>query len=201
MSKEKKFTRNKQQKIDLIINIAYDLIIEKGYDQLITNHIADRAKIGIGTIYRNFPNGKADIMREIVNRNRKKIVNLDLFSGINESKLPFSINQTMLNFIKFHRENLQFHLAFEQSYLSNKEIFHDFKSSVEEMLLKLVKKLKKNNMFENFSEIVLNEKLFLIFNVVESIILRHILIIPLFETDEEFGAYLTDLILFHFSNR
>ena len=66
MPKEKKFTRNKQQKIDLIVKVAHDLIREKGYEKLSTNHIADRAKIGIGPIYRNFPNGKADIMRFLI---------------------------------------------------------------------------------------------------------------------------------------
>ncbi len=201
MSKDKKFTRNKKQKIDLIVNTAYNLIIEKGYDKLSTNHIADRAKIGIGTVYRNFPNGKADIMREIGIRNRSNIVNLELFRNIKVSALPKSIYQTMLNFIKFHRKNIQFHSAFEQAFLSNKELFHDFKSLVEEMLMKLVKELKQNIAFENISEGDLKEKFFLLFNVVESIILRHILIMPLFETDEQFGRYLTDLVLFHFSKQ
>ena len=201
MSKEKKFTRDKQQKIDLIVNTAYDLIIEKGYNKLSTNHIADRAKIGIGTVYRNFPNGKADIMREIVIRNRSNIVNLELFNNIRVSYLPKSVYQTMLNFIKFHRENIKFHSAFEQAFLSNKELFHDFKSLVEEMLIKLAKKLKQNIIFENISERDLKDKFFLLFNVIESIILRHILIVPLFETDEQFGRYLTDLVLFHFSKQ
>ena len=201
MSKDKKFTRNKKQKIDLIVNTAYNLIIEKGYDKLSTNHIADRAKIGIGTVYRNFPNGKADIMREIVIRNRSNIVNLELFNNIRVSYLPKSVYQTMLNFIKFHRENIKFHSAFEQAFLSNKELFHDFKLLVEEMLMKLAKKLKQNIVFENISEGDLKDKFFLLFNVIESIILRHILIVPLFETDEQFGRYLTDLILFHFSNQ
>lgn len=200
MSKDKKFTRNKQEKIDLIVDTAYDLIIENGYDKLSTNHIADKAKIGIGTVYRNFPNGKADILREIVIRNRSKILNLELFTGINTSDLPSSINQTMINFIKFHRENKQFHLAFEQAFLSNKELFQGFKYLVEEMVMNLVKKLKQNNSFDNVSDIKLKERIFLVFNIIESIILRHILIMPLFNTDEEFVKYLTNLVLFHFSN-
>ena len=200
MSKNKKFSRNKKEKIDLIINTTYDLIIENGYDKLSTNHIADRAKIGIGTIYRNFPNGKADIIHEMVKRNRHNIINLNLFNDIKLSKLSNSITQTMLNFIKFHRENIQFHLAFEQAFLSNRELFHDFKSLVEDMISSLIKKLKQNKIFVNVSESQLKEKLFLVFNIVESIILRHILIVPLFETDEEFGSYLTNLVLFHFSN-
>ncbi|MFX1295117.1 MAG: TetR/AcrR family transcriptional regulator [Promethearchaeota archaeon] len=200
MTIEKKFTRNKQQKINLIVDTAYNLIIEKGYDKLSTNHIAERAKIGIGRVYQNFPRGKVDIMPEIVIRNRSKIINLDLFNGINQSDLPKSINQTMLNFIKFHRENIQFHSAFEQAFVSNKELSQDFKSLVEEMLLKLVNKLKQNNVFQNISESNLKEKLLLLFNVIEAIILRHILIMLLFKTDEEFGIYLIDLVIFHFSS-
>ena len=199
MSKIKKFSRNKQQKIDLIVNTTYELIIENGYDKLSTNHIADRAKIGIGTVYRNFPNGKADIIREIVNRNRKNIIDLDLFNHIKLSDLFNSVNQTMLNFIQFHRKNIQFHRAFEQAFLSNKQLFQDFKLLVEEMLTELINTLKQNKIFVKIPEKDLKEKLFLLFNVIESIILRHILIISLFETDEEFGAYLTDLIIYHFS--
>ncbi|MFX1376426.1 MAG: TetR/AcrR family transcriptional regulator [Promethearchaeota archaeon] len=200
MSKEKKFVRNKQQKIDVIVNTAYKLIIEKGYDKLSTNHIADRAKVGIGTIYRNFPKGKVDIVREMVIRNRGKIINIDLFNNIKNSDLRNSVRQTMLNFIKFHRKNIKFHLAFEQAFLTNKELFQDFKYLVEEMLIRLIKKLKHIPIFENISENEMKEKLLLLFNVIESIILRHILIMPLFKTDEEFVTYLTDLVIFHFAN-
>jgi len=200
MSVEKKFTRNKQEKIKLILKTAYDLIIENGYDKLSTNHIADRANIGIGTIYRNFPNGKADIIREIVNRNRKKIVNLDLFAEIKYTDLLNSVKQTMLNFIKFHRKNYQFHLAFEQAFLANKELFQDFEYMVEDMIKELIKKLKENRIFRDVPDKDLMDKIMLIFNVLESIILRHILIMPLFDTDDEFGDYLTKLVIYHFSN-
>jgi len=200
MSKEKKFTRNKQEKIDLILKTASELIIEKGYDKLSTNHIADRAKIGIGTVYRNFPNGKADIVYEIVNRNRHNILNLELFTNIKISNIVDSVKQTMMNFIKFHRKNIHYHLAFQQAFLSNKQLFQDFRFLVEEILVNLIQKLKKNKIFKDIPEEELKKKLFLLFNVIESVILRHILIVPLFETDEAFGEYLTNLVLFHFSN-
>ena len=95
MSKEKKFTRNKQQKIDLIVKVAHNLIREKGYEKLSTNHIADKAKIGIGTIYRNFPNGKADIMREIVMRDSSIVINMDLFN-IEKPKQPKSLREAVI---------------------------------------------------------------------------------------------------------
>jgi AcrR family transcriptional regulator len=195
MSEKKKFTRNKQQKIDLIVNVAQDLIREKGYDKLSTNHIADRAKIGIGTIYRNFPNGKEDIMREIVIRDSSIVINLDLFNNIVKSDLSKTISQIIKNFIEFHRQNVQFDLALERALQSNKELAKDFRLYVEEALTEVVKQMNQIFPIGNVTEIELKEKLFLVYNVVESIIRRHILITPLFNNDEELGIFLTDLTL------
>ncbi len=46
--------RNKEKTKDLILQVAIELINEHGYDKLSTNHIADRAKIAIGTVYHHF---------------------------------------------------------------------------------------------------------------------------------------------------
>ena len=72
---------------------------------------------------------------------------------------------------------------------------------VEEMLDNLIQKLKHNKIFKKIPDSELKERMFLLFNIIESIILRHILTVPLFKTDEEFGDYLTKLVLFHFSNQ
>jgi len=161
MEREKRFTRNKQQKIDLILKVAHDLLIEKGYDRLSTNHIAERSNIGIGTIYRNFPNGKVDIVREIFLRNRVNLVNLELIDKITESNLQNAVYQTMVNFIKFHRENQQYHNAIEQVLHSNRDFYRDFIALIEEILTELAKKLKSNNLYERFSETELIKKLVL----------------------------------------
>ncbi|NHI93217.1 MAG: TetR/AcrR family transcriptional regulator [Candidatus Lokiarchaeota archaeon] len=199
MPSSKKFTRNKEQKIEIIIKTTLALILEKGYNKLSTNHIAKKAGIGIGTIYRNFPNGKEDIVKAIIVRNRDKIINLELFNHINESNLPNSIKTLMINFIKFHRENYHFHLAFVQAHLSNNKLFNEFKFLIQNGLDKLAKKVKKSNLSEKYSEKELKDQFFSLFNIIEAIILRHILIMPLFDTDEELGTYLTNLVLFHFS--
>ena len=195
MSKEKKFTRNKQQKIDLIVNVAQDLIREKGYDKLSTNHIADKAKIGIGTIYRNFPNGKVDIMREIVIRDSSIIINLDLFNDRGESDLPKAISKIVSNFIDFHRQNKQFDLALERALQLDNEFLQEFIQHVEEVLTEVTKIMKQRFPLNKLTENQLKKRLFLAYNVVESIIRRHILLTPLFDNDEELGVYLTDLAI------
>ena len=195
MSKEKKFTRNKQQKIDLIVNVAQDLIREKGYDKLSTNHIADKAKIGIGTIYRNFPNGKVDIMREVVIRDSSIIINLDLFNDRGESDLPKAISKIVSNFIDFHHQNKQFDLALERALQVDNEFLQEFIQHVEEVLTEVTKIMKQRFPLNKLTENKLKKRLFLAYNVVESIIRRHILLTPLFDTDEELGVYLTNLAI------
>ena len=195
MSKEKKFTRNKQQKIDLIVNVAQDLIREKGYDKLSTNHIADKAKIGIGTIYRNFPNGKVDIMREIVIRDSSIIINLDLFNDRGESDLPKAISKIVTNFIDFHHQNKQFDLALERALQVDNEFLQEFIQHVEEVLAKVTIIVKQRFPLKELTESQIKKRLFLTYNVVESIIRRHILLTPLFDNDEELGVYLTDLAI------
>ncbi|MFX1376804.1 MAG: TetR/AcrR family transcriptional regulator [Promethearchaeota archaeon] len=193
-------TENKKRTISKIVKTLYELIQEKDYEKISIRDIKNKAKISIGAIYHHFPQGKADILHEMIKRNRNKILNTDLFTKISESNLEISIKATMLNFIRFHRENLQFHLAFERLLSLNKDILVDFKELIEETLEKLAKKFKTFDVFRAIPEKELREKLFLLFNVIESIILRHILIVPLFKSDEEFGDYLTELYLLHFSN-
>ena len=195
MSKEKKFTRNKQQKIDLIVNVAQDLIREKGYDKLSTNHIADKAKIGIGTIYRNFPNGKVDIMREMVIRDSSIIVNLDLFNDRGESALPEAISKIVINFIDFHRQNKRFDLALERALQSDNEFLQEFIHHVDEVMAQITQIMKQRFPLNYLTENQLKKRLFLAYNVIESIIRRHLLLTPLFDTDEELGVYLTNLAI------
>ena len=113
--------------ISKILESFYGLIQEKDYEKISIRDIKNKAKISIGAIYHHFPQGKPDILHEMIKRNRNKILNTDLFTKISESNLEISIKATMLKFIKFHRENLQFHLAFERLLSLNKDIFFDFK--------------------------------------------------------------------------
>jgi hypothetical protein len=120
---------------------------------------------------------------------------MDLFTDIVESDLPKSANQIIKNFIEFHRQNIEFDLALERALQTNKKLTKDFNSYVEEALKEIAKRMIQIFPIGNISEIELKDKLFLVFNIVESIIRRHIVITPLFDTDEELASYLTDLTL------
>ena len=88
MEKSKKFSRNKQEKINSIYTTFYRLLNEIGYDKVTTNLIADVSNVSIGTIYRYFPDGKSSIMKGTLEHTSNKIFNIDDFNSMNEGNLP-----------------------------------------------------------------------------------------------------------------
>ena len=68
-----KFTRNKEKKIDEILDAVLQLSRTKGANNFSINDIPEIANVSIGTIYRYFPRGKEDILRHILLRNIESI--------------------------------------------------------------------------------------------------------------------------------
>jgi len=188
--------RNKEKTIKLILKVALELINEKGYDKMSTNHIADRAKIAIGTIYHHFPGGKADIVHEITLNNIKKIVGFNFFNNINDSNYKEFLKRLIKNHIKTHREDLKINLAFEQAFLSNRESFDSYISTIEELLMISVGTLNKLTIFKHLTKQELYTKLKISFILLDSMVHHHTFFIPIFNTDEELVDYLLKLILF-----
>jgi len=68
-----KFTRNKEEKINEILDSVLILTRRKGANNFSINDIPDIADVSIGTVYRYFPRGKEDILRHIILRNIENI--------------------------------------------------------------------------------------------------------------------------------
>jgi AcrR family transcriptional regulator len=64
-----KFRRNKEQKINEILDAAVKLSQERGPNNFSINDIPPVANVSIGTVYRYFPKGKKDILRRLLLRN------------------------------------------------------------------------------------------------------------------------------------
>jgi AcrR family transcriptional regulator len=61
-----------QERVDLILDTAADLIAEIGYETVTTNAIAERAGISIGSLYRYFPDKDA-ILRGLIVRHLEQV--------------------------------------------------------------------------------------------------------------------------------
>ncbi len=187
--------RNKEKTKDLILQVATELINENGYDKLSTNHIADRAKIAIGTVYHHFPNGKVDIVYEITLRNFDKIVNFDLFGDLTESNFKEYLYKFIKNHIEAHREDLKINLAFQQAFLSDRQIFDSHISLIEEKLMVLTNAIHNLNIFKQISKKDLFTKLRTSFILLDSMVHYHLFLTPILDSDEKLIQYLSRLIL------
>jgi len=91
-----KFTRNKEKKIDEILDAVLQLSKTKGANNFSINDIPEIANVSIGTIYRYFPRGKQDILRHILLRNIENIKKIhdadEIASSIEEYWAPIIRN-------------------------------------------------------------------------------------------------------------
>ena len=61
-----KFRRNKEKKINEILDATVRLSQERGPNNFSINDIPQVANVSIGTVYRYFPKGKEDILRQLL---------------------------------------------------------------------------------------------------------------------------------------
>jgi len=197
MNEKNKRERKKQQKRNLIYKTFIDLLQKEGYDKLSTNHISDGAKIGIGTIYRHFPEGKAAIAKGYFEHIKDKIIDEEFFRQASEKDLSEFFQLLISKHLKVYRDNLEAFLAYEQALLSNKELFKNHSISVYEFAKETVKKLREgNDSYQNIPEERFIKGFLLVYNIIEAITHRHLVIIPMFKSDEELIKYLTNVVLF-----
>lgn len=202
MQKEKKFIRNKEEKIKLIYKTFFDLLKKKGYSKLSTNHIAKAANIAIGTIYLYFPGGKAAIATDYFEEIKNKIIDDEFLIQI-KNKNPLEVFEYIISKnLKVYRDNREAFLAYEQAILSNKELFKNYQDSVYKFGEETAKNIRKENKsYQDIPEERFIKSFLLIYNLIEALTRRHITIFPLFETDEDLVNYLTSLILFTMEER
>ncbi len=196
LEKKKKPLRNKEEKIKRIFQTFIDLINKYGYSNVSTRHIAKKAQISVGTIYRYFPKGMPSIASVFYNFTIDKILDLNQLAEIEEDN-PIKLFKIIVkNHLNSHRENLELYKAFDQARMSNKELFSNQEKIVREMMEGSVIKLHKLDFFKNIPQEKILKKSMLLFSFLEAIIHRHLFIMPIFETEDELIEFLTRLLIF-----
>ena len=195
MSK-KKFSRNKQEKIDLIYNTFFTLILKKGYHKTSTNHVAKSAKISIGTIYKYFPNGKEDIIRKYFEESMETVIDKEDLLNIDNNNISNFINQFIAVLYKFHKENKGYNLAFRSVVHSDETLRARHKEKLFTFFKELAQELRKQNeIFAIIPEERLVEIFVLLYNLVNAVLFHHLSVMKFFNTDEELIDFLSNLVL------
>jgi AcrR family transcriptional regulator len=196
MDEHKKFSRNKQEKINSIYNTFYKLLNEIGYYKITTNLIAEVSEVSIGTIYRYFPNGKSSIIKGSLKHTSNKIFDISDFNNMNNSNLPETVESMIRKHLRVHRENVQYHKAVNLAILSNKDLFLDYGDNLNTLFETIVDEIQKNNnLFKNIPRNSLISTFLLIFNTLEAFIHRHLFIVQIFPNDEDLVLFLKNLLL------
>ena len=193
----KKFNRNKQEKINLIYDTFFKLILKRGYHKTSTNHVAKSAKISIGTIYKYFPKGKEDIIRKYFEESMETFLDRQNLDSINDENIRDFLNHFVLELFKNHQENKGYNLGFRSAIQSDNILHNAHKEKIFNIFKDRAEKLRKIN--ENFKQIPENklvEVFIFIFNLVNAILYHHLSVMELFDTDDKFVKYLSNLVAF-----
>lgn len=194
---EKKFSRNKQEKIDLIYDNFFKLILEKGYHKTSTNHIAKSAKISIGTIYKYFPKGKQDIMRKYFEDTMENIFNISGLYNVGENKIRDFLKAFILILYNNHKEKKAYNIAFRSAIQSDKMLLKAHKERLFDSFKNAAQKLRgKNEIFNQIPEERLIKLFIFLYNLINALIYHHLSVMRLFDTDMELTDYLSNLTTF-----
>lgn len=196
MSK-KKFSRNKKEKINRIYDTFFNLILKKGYHKTSTNHVAKSAKISIGTVYKYFPKGKEDIIRKYFEESMESFLDSHNLSKMNDENISDFLHHFVLDLFKNHLENKGYNLAFRSAIQSDNLLHKAHKEKIFNIFTKNVQKLREvNENFQKIPEKRLVEVFVFMYNLVNAILYHHISVMKLFDTDDKFIEYLSNLVIF-----
>ena len=141
----KKFSRNKQEKINLIYDTFFNLILTQGYDKTSTNHVAESAKISIGTIYKYFPKGKEDIIRNYFEESMESFLDSQDLININDENIRDYLDHFVQDLFKNHKENKGYNQAFISAIQSDKLLHKAHKEKILTIFKDTAQKLRKTN--------------------------------------------------------
>lgn len=197
MESNKKFSRNKSEKINLIYETFFYLIQKMGYNKTSTNHVAKKANISIGTIYRYFPKGKKDIIRKYLENEMETFIETQNLSNINDDNIRDFLNHFVTDLFNRHKENRGFNMAFRSAIQSDKTLHVSYENRIFSIFENLAQDLRKKN--ENF-EIIPEKKLVdvfvFIYNLVNAVLYHHLTVMKLYEDENKLIEFLSNIVAF-----
>ncbi|MFW9802482.1 MAG: TetR/AcrR family transcriptional regulator [Candidatus Thorarchaeota archaeon] len=190
---EKKFTRDKDAKIERIIETMIDIVGEKGLHQASVRDIPGRADVSIGTVYRYFPRGKVDIFFEIMRRNMRSITDLDLPDALDYAGFLKVWSSIIEHAIEMRRSNLFTRELVNPQLSEGQEAFQEITRIASRFYNDLAKRFKKVSQLQGCSEAEIFRKIALLLHIHDRVINTHIKF-PVFSDDSELRDYLLRIV-------
>jgi AcrR family transcriptional regulator len=191
-----RYIRDKEGKINLILETFEVLVNRAGYDKLSTRHIAKEAGISVGTIYHYFPGGKHSIAMGFLERLTQGIFDPSLFmTARDESGLKVLYTDFTRRHLASHRENVEIHRALDQAILADKAVREHNSEVIMMNLRSAAEELMKRGLYREVPTPNVEEWFLRNFKLIEAVVHRHLLVEPFFETDEELVNFISQILL------
>jgi AcrR family transcriptional regulator len=191
-----RFVRDKEGKVNLILETFEELVNKDGYDKLSTRHIAKEAGISVGTIYHYFPGGKHSIAMGFLERLTQGIFDPSLFMAArDEAGLKVLYTDFTRRHLASHREKLEIHRALDQAILANKEVRQHNSEVITMNLRSAAEELMKRGLHREMPAPNVARRFLLNFKLIEAMVHRHLLVEPFFESDEELVNLISKILL------
>lgn len=190
---EKKFTRDKDAKIEEIIDTMIDVIREKGLNRASVRDIPKRADVSIGTVYRYFPKGKVDIFFEIMRRNMQSITDLDLAETLDYPGFLKVWSTIIEHAIEVRRSNLFVQELVNPQLNRDQDTIQEITKIATNFYNDLAKKFRKVRELNGCSEAEVFRKIALFFHILDRVINTHIKF-PVFSNDGALRDYLLRVV-------
>jgi len=194
--KKVRYVRDKEGKINLILETFEELVNRYGYDKLSTRHIAKAADISVGTIYHYFPGGKHSIAMGYLERITQDLFDPEMFKAAGDERgLTILYEGFIRSHLASHRENMEIHRAIDQAILADEGV-RKFNSDVIRMNLRsAAEKLMRRGLFSDAPRPEVAMRFLRNFKLIEAVVHRHLLVEPFFDSDEELVDFLSRILL------
>ena len=124
----KKYERDKEAKIQRIISITKKLIEKNGYNNVSIRDIVKEAEVSIGLIYKYFPKGKIDILKQLSHQNMDEVFQINHQDKINFEDFPGYMKETIKKMFELHKKNINLIKAFTIAASMEETIHEDIKT-------------------------------------------------------------------------
>src|SRR5208337_3839267 len=103
---KKSIIRDKEAKIEAIIDATQSLISSMGYEKVTIRDIAEKADVSVGLIYKYFPGGKFDILvKGLADKNVDLLLNINHTEAVDFNDFPGFIRAFIEHIQKVIKDN------------------------------------------------------------------------------------------------
>ncbi len=148
----KKYERDKETKIQRIIQSTKILVEDNGYSTVSIRDIAKKANVSIGLIYKYFPKGKFEILKQLSLEHMNENFMINQPEKINFADFPGYIRKVNENMLELHNKNAKLIKAFTIAALMEDNALEDIKMANTEDYVII------SEFFSNFKGVELSDK-------------------------------------------